>query len=378
MRTLKNLADKRNLENALTMIRIRLFFLTLLTILLLLVSCKDKMANNEMDAARGEFVSENNLVDTMTLTRSEFSRELVSNGILKGVRRAELKFLVQGEIAKVYVKNGSYVNVGDPIVSLNTEVLQLEMTRALQALNKAKLDFKDRIISYGYGSDTLSIPHELVSVAKVQSGYSSAELNYVSASMSLRNAVLRAPFRGIVANLTAKPYEQSSGIVCMVIDNSSFDVEFSLLESEFPYIKVGQEVEVSPYIDQATRYRGTIKEINPFVDDRGQVNVVASVRGAQTLVEGMNVKIYLESKPEKMFVVPKSAVVMRDGYDVIFTLNEETMKAQWLYVDIIQSNSTQHAISGCLKKRTEVKEGSIIITSGNLNLADGSKVEIRK
>ena len=31
-----------------------------------------------------------------------------------------------------------------------------------------------------------------------------------------------------------------------------------------------------------------------------------------------------------------------------------------------------------LFKRTEVPEGAVVITSGNLNLADGSAVEIRK
>ena len=105
---------------------------------------------------------------------------------------------------------------------------------------------------------------------------------------------------------------------------------------------------------------------------------MASVRGTRGLVEGMNVKLFLRSEGTPRLVVPKSAVVMRDGYDVIFTLDTASMKAQWLYVDIAGSNSTHHAITGSERKRTEVSEGVVVITSGNLNLADGSAVEIRK
>lgn len=346
-------------------------------LLALLTSCRES-GSDTSEAARADFSIQKNLVDTMTLTQVQFSREIISNGTLKGVRRAELKFEAQGQIAKVNVRNGSRVGAGAAIASLSTESLENALQAARQSLEKARLDFYDNIIGYGYGSDTSAVPRDLVEVARVRSGYASAELNLRVAERNLREATLRAPFGGVVANLTAKPFEQSSGVVCTIIDNSSFEVQFPLLESEMPFAKVGQKVFVSPFIDPAARLEGTIKEVNPLVDERGQVSVTASVRGTRDLVEGMNVKVFIESDSEPQLVVPKSAVVMRDGYDVIFTLDTAAMKAQWLYVDILQSNSTHHAVSGCKKKNTRVDAGLIVITDGNLNLADGSNVEIRR
>ena len=342
----------------------------------LLFSCKGKA--DDADAARAVPMAEKNLVDTMTLRRTLFSREIVSNGVLEGARRAELAFAASGTVAKVYVHNGSRVQKGSPIAELDTEALTLALANARQSLERSRLDYLDRLVSYGYGSDTTQIPGDLRDAARIRSGYAAAELAVRTAELNLRGAVLRAPFSGVVANLKVKPWEQTSGTVCVVIDDGTFDVRFPLLESELPAIAVGRSVTVSPFIEPEVRYEGRIREINPFVDAKGQVEVVASVRGARGLVEGMNVKLYIQSEGTLQLAVPKSAVVMRDGYDVIFTLDTTAMKAQWLYVDIVGSNTTHHAVTGCERKRTEVHEGAIVITSGNINLADGSAVEIRQ
>ncbi len=41
-------------------------------------------------------------------------------------------------------------------------------------------------------------------------------------------------------------------------------------------------------------------------------------------------------------------------------------------------NLTSFAITGCERKNTTVNEGDIIITSGNLNLADDTEVKIKE
>ena len=48
------------------------------------------------------------------------------------------------------------------------------------------------------------------------------------------------------------------------------------------------------------------------------------------------------------------------------------------YVDILSSNSSSHIVRGNQQKTAKLEEGEIIITSGNLNLADNSNVEIKK
>ena len=148
------------------------------------------------------------------------------------------------------------------------------------------------------------------------------------------------------------------------------------LEAELAFVRQGQTVLITPFVYKEEQYQGSITEINPTVDERGLVKVKARMRNtSDLLMDGMNVRVIVESEVRDMYVVPKEAVVERDGYHVVFMYNPATQRAVWTYVDILYSNLTHHAITGCERKRTEVHEGDIAITSGNLNLADDTSVQ---
>ena len=116
----------------------------------------------------------------------------------------------------------------------------------------------------------------------------------------------------------------------------------------------------------------------PWVDDKGQINVRAKVNNTDgKLLEGMNVTVLVENLVRGQLAVPKSAVVIRDNQEVLFRLGPEN-KAMWTYVNVVMSNSDSHVVAPNLDKGAELNAGDVIITSGNLNLADGSQVEVRK
>ncbi len=344
-----------------------------------IIACENSGAQEELQAAKKEFAADANVVDTMFLALGQFSHEIISNGNLRAVQRADLAFKNNGMVFKVYKKDGDYVKKGDTIVVLEMQDVLHKYEQACIDMEKAELDFADKLLGFGYGKEAKEIPADIERVADIRSGYSSAKHALASAKMDVDNASLRAPFNGVVANLNVRPYGTCSENVCSVIDNSAFDVEFRLLESELNYVKVGQSIRVVPYIGLLESYNGKIKQINPIIDENGQVKVVASIanKGGK-LIEGMNVKIFIESISESRLTVPKSAVVVRDGYDVLFTLNKNGNIAQWVYVDILESNSTHHVVCGNKQKNAVLNVGETVIVNGNLNLAEGSKVEIKK
>ena len=92
----------------------------------------------------------------------------------------------------------------------------------------------------------------------------------------------------------------------------------------------------------------------------------------QAVIQGARLKVVIEKEVPDMFVVPKDAVVMRDGFHVLFRLEEG--HAVWTYVDVVYSNISQYAVTGNARKETKIEDGDVVITSGNLNLADGTEV----
>ena len=201
-------------------------------------------------------------------------------------------------------------------------------------------------------------------LARVKSGYDQSLSQYELAAYEEEHATLVAPFDGVVANLFSKPFNEAS-----IIGTQSMEVDFTVLESELPLIKSGDKVIVTPYSDAASKQEGRITQINPLVDDKGMVKVKASVNGRGRLFSGMNVRVNVHRSLDSQLVIPKSAVVLRSGKQVVFTLKDG--KAQWNYVQTGLENAESYSMAD-----DALKEGDTVIVTGNVNLAHEAPVKV--
>ena len=320
-----------------------------------------------------------NLVDVITLTRQNFNHQLLSNGKLSATRKSALNFNTSGVISSIYVVNGQRVSRGAKIAELDHSELDLSLKSAQISMEKAELDLLDQLAGQGYKiSDTMTIPEDVKKIASIRSGYTSASNSLEKTHFALRNSVLRAPFSGRIADLKLKQYDKvSSEAFCTIIDDSSFDVDFTVMESEYSFLELGLAVRVIPYSNKDKQLIGKIMNINPAVDKNGQVSVRAKIDGGNSLVDGMNVKVIVEKPVLNKLVVPRSAVVVRDNLDVLFTYTDDG-KAHWTYVNIIMSNEDSYVVEANTDRGSTLLEGDKVIISGNLNLADDSSVVLKK
>lgn len=344
--------------------------------LLLLVACSsnkgEKKGESEMEMHQ-QAMSET-YVDTLTLRTSNFNKQIVCNGRLRAKEKSELNFVTQGVTSEIFVKEGMNVQKGALIASLDKRERLRELEKAEKELERAKVDLVDKLIGLGYDATMQGVPEDVMKRAEVTSGYFSAQYQLNSAKKALEECNLYAPFSGRIANLEACPY-QSNNKICTLIDDSQFEVEFKILEAEYENVRRGQHIKVSPFVSDSLTFEGVVTEINPLVDDKGLIKVMARLDNKDgELIDGMNVRVVIEEQVRDMFVVPKDAVVERDGYHVVFLYKEGS--AVWTYVDVLHSNINSFAITGCQRKETSIHEGDIIITSGNLNLADGTEVKL--
>jgi len=361
----------------------RLIYATAMALLpaLLLVSCKqgsDKEAEKE-SLGRVAFQVEKNPVDTMILKRVTFFNQLVSNGKLRALKKGELRFLSSGALADIEVQNGTRVAAGQVLARLEPKEVKIRLHQAELRYKSMLLDLHETLITFGYRElkDTALLPPDRLAIAYTRSNYYSTLADLSLAKMAVENLELKAPFAGVVANLDAKPFERAPDPFCTIIDDEVFEVEFTVLESEIGTVKAGLPVLVAPFTDATEQFRGVITQVNPLVDERGQVLVRAEIRNNGKLMEGMNVKVLIEQAVPDMLVVPKSAVLIRDNFEVLFRYGPGG-KAMWTYITVLKSNTTHHAVTANVNKQAELNEGDAVIISGNLNLAHDSEVEIKK
>ena len=347
----------------------------LISFLLYMFACKQNKQSENI--SKSTYLEDKNQVKIMVLQPDIFTKQLVSNGKLAALQKSDLQFMKNGRILSIKAKNGQRVKKDELIASIEPFDSKQELKKAENDFRKTEFDFQDVLIGMGYNpEDTANIPKDKMQLAHIKSGYAQANTNLDMAHDQLQNCNLIAPFSGIVANIKSKPYESSSNSAfCTLIDDSEFDVSFQILETELANVKIKSPVKVIPFSMDNKIYTGTVSEINPVVDENGLIQIKALVKNPGELMEGMNVKVLIEKEIPNQFVVPKSAVVLRDNYEVLFKVVNGI--AYWNYVETVLENTNQYTVRpNRVKSSSKLNPGDTIIISGNLNLAHESAIEI--
>ena len=341
----------------------------------IITACSDKKESSENKDNKEDGISTilsdaQSEVTVQVLQKQGFNHELVSNGKVSS-RDNEV-------IAHIYVKNGDRVQKGQKLAELDKFRLENKLSQAENSLMKAELELKDVLIGQGYNVDELDkVPADVMKLAKVKSGYDQTKSQYALAKRENEHATLVAPFDGMIANLFAKPFNlaNTSETFCTLIDTKGMEVEFTVLESELSLIQKGDKVVITPYAGGGA-FEGSVSEINPLVDSNGMVKVKASVNGQGKLFSGMNVRVSVRRSLGEQLVIPKTAVVLRSGRQVVFTL--ESGQAKWNYVDTGLENATECIVSD--RSQSGVTDGLLagdtVIVTGNLNLAHEAPVTV--
>ena len=347
-------------------------FILPLTLLLLACNGKEKQKKEDEQYARIEQQDEKTIVKVQVAQEDRFNLELVSNGKAEANRKATLNFDVADVVKKVNVKNGDRIRKGDIIAEVDDEKAKQTLEDALLSLKKA-VDLKLSIINEGFKTldDTIKLTALRKEAMYLQCGYTSSLKAFEKAEKEYTLIKTRAPFDGIIADLEAKPYNQTSVYksLCTLIDDSKMEVVFNVLETEIGNLHSGMEVEITPYANHKYTLTGKITEVNPRIDENGMVKVKAVTDNQQRiLVDGMNVSILIKRQIDHKIIIPKSAVLPRQGKKVVFVYQKG--KAMWRYVTTGYENSTEVSVE------EGISPGDTVIYDNNLGLSHMNTVVI--
>ncbi len=344
-----------------------------------LVSCSSVNSNSEKQfAEKRQYTVQQNPVEVIVLQKGKFRKELVNNGTLVALRKSELQFRVSEQLETLNFRNGDSVIAGQVIARLTPFTYQQQLANVQIQLKRNRLEMQNLLIGQGYNTmDSTEIPLYIYEMASIKSGYAESLQSLKIAQFNLESTRLVAPFSGKLANIIQKLYDRVNAgtTFCTLIDDSEFEAEFQIVESEANDIRLGSEVQLIPFSDQ-TVYKGIISEINPVIDENGLILVKALVKNSGGLMDGMNVKVLVEKEIPDQLVVPKSAVLLRDNQEVLFKCTRDSI-AFWTYIQTTGENTTSYSVIAHPDKGATLEPGDTVIISGNLNLAHESKITVK-
>lgn len=332
-------------------------------------SCKPKPAGSLEEMARRATHPEAVIVKTVKAEKTTFYNELISNGKITSSKKAVVPFRVNGIIRELYIQNGQRVTEGQLLAVIEDFDYLTQLRRAQQNLEKARINFRDDILTNFSTDDTTRLSQSKIRIARIRSGLDEALTALSQAEYNFENTRIKAPVQGVVGGLEARQWNPSQNYknLCTIIDDRNMEVEFPVTESEYLLLEKGMPVNIIPFVNDSIRISGTITQINPMVDESGMIRIKASFINNAGLIEGMNVRVLVRKPLPGRIVVPKEALVRRQGRDVIFT--REDSLAIWKYVTIEAENSTSLAV------KEGINPGDLVIVSGNINLAHETVVK---
>jgi RND family efflux transporter MFP subunit len=166
------------------------------------------------------------------------SSGVTASGEVVPVHKASLSFPMTGIVDSVVVKEGDKVTTGQPLVVLDTKILDANVGEAQAGLAAAQTQVKylKRI-----GTDQEHIDSAQADVDRAQATLDSTKA-------TLAQATLTAPFDGTIASVSISPAETvvPGQIVIMIGDLSNFRVETTdLSERDVTGVNIGQQANVT-------------------------------------------------------------------------------------------------------------------------------------
>lgn len=204
------------------------------------------------------------------------SNTVNATGELVSPVTSEVAVRTPGRVGRVFVDEGDRVRRGQPLLSLETEYLALDLKRADAEVARAKAsaaeaerDFKRKEDLVAKGSVArAAYDRSQSNYQAAQAGVEAAEASRDLARQKLADAVLHSPINGVVAERKTAAGERmgDSSVAFVLVQTSPLKLRFQLPERYLARVRKGQAVRatVDPYPGET--FTGRVSVIGGVID----------------------------------------------------------------------------------------------------------------
>ncbi len=268
---------------------------------------------------------------------------------------------VSGWVEKLFVDTtGEEVRKGQDLLTLYSPELVSTQEEYLQALNYKKKTRGSKFEDVVKGANTLieSTKRRLLLMDIDPEQIEELEKR----GQVQKDMLLRSPSTGIVVNKhVLEGMKVTSGMKLYTIaDLSHVWILASVYEYEIPFLRVGQEAEMSLPYDPGTTYKGHITFIYPYLSAKTRtVQVRMEFENPELkLKPNMYADIVIKTKvSDEAILIPSEAVIRTGTRNVVIT---SLGKGKFLPKEVIPGPEGE----GFVQILSGLEEGEIIVTSG--------------
>ena len=331
------------------------------------------MQNKAKNDAETAVVSQKNTtvaVRTATVQFGTPDTDYMANGTFEPSQELEFPAENSGRVVRVLVDEGDTVRKGQVLAVIKGDQLSIEMQNAQAAYQNALADSQ----RYENAFKTGGVTKQQLDQAKLNPVNAKARLD--QARINYGDASIKSSINGIVNKRNIEPGSVvSPGTVLFELVNvSTLKLKVNVTEQQVAGLKVGTQVPVKASVFPDKEFKGKITFIAPKADESLNFPVeieIANTEGSELKAGMYGSAIFGKGKAQQsVLTVPRTAFVGGVGNNQIFVVKDSVAQLAKVTSGRIFGEEVE-ILDG-------LKEGDVVVTSGQINLQDGTKVSVIK
>ncbi|MFZ4928854.1 efflux RND transporter periplasmic adaptor subunit [Chryseobacterium sp. Mn2064] len=309
-------------------------------------------------------------VNIVTVARENIDTDYSANGTFLPKQEMNQSSEISGRIVNVLVKEGSRVGAGQVLATIKRDAIEVDVTQAQNNLQNAIIDNQRYENAYKTGG-----------VTKQQLDNSRLQLKNMQAavkaqSVKVNDTSIRAGISGTINKKMVEPGTVVSPGTAMfeIVNINSLKLSVLVDESQIGKIQLGQEVPIKVNVLPEDSFVGRITFIAPKSDASLNFPVEIEVQNRGNLKAGMYATAKFSTnngaETKNMLTVPAEAFVNGVSSGQLFVVQNGVAKLIKVTIGKVYGDKVQ-VLSG-------LNGGEQVVTSGQINLDNGSKVNIIK
>lgn len=308
-------------------------------------------------------------VSVATVAGEQLRVELIKTGLITPYKEAKVLSKTSGNIAHLRFNLGDNVNKGQVLAVIDTRILELDLQRKESYAMKLKRDLQ----TYTDLLEGKAATQEKVN--EISLNYSDAVNQVQQLRRQIADAGIRAPTSGMISAKLVEEgmYVGAGGEIATVVNLSGIKIHTDMTESEVYQVSTGQKVKITTDVYPGQFFRGTVSFISPQANQayNYQVEIIADNDKNFPLRSGTFVTAdFSRQTTRRVMLIPREA------------LNETTRNASVYVVKdgkaILQNIKVNGENGGNVYVLEGLSIGDQVITSGQINLRNGSLISISK
>ena len=339
------------------------------TVTVLLLSVGFKLKSNKRTVEENVYrpdVNKKVMVEAEAVTQQNFDKPLSYTGTFVALREVMLIPQVHGEVELVSFEEGDVVKEGKTLVQIDDDLLQAQYIAAEASYQTAKRNVERHESAAGSGGVSK------LQLDSYQLNLKSAESQLKQLSKQIELSRMTAPFTGTITLRDVEPGSVVGGsAIARITDLTQLKLEVSVPEKEIMLFKEGESARITTDIYPGQIIQGKIE----YVADRGDnahnytVRVLIRNTGANTLKAGMyGTVITSKDLSKSSLIIPRAALLGSAKNPQVFVIEDN--KA------VLKDIQTGHTNNEFVEVLSGLKEHDMVVTTGHINLTNGSNVAI--